>query len=127
MRWNKINTIKQKAYRCKDTNYELFDEWAKGKGITHWADRYSNYQTHFPNLDYLMLPMIDHVLFFKNDVTKELRMTSQPYCTFETNREEILKWCEDNNMVFEFFDGSKSWYYPGHTSLIIFKHKNIKI
>lgn len=124
MRWLKINNYKKRAYRCEYTNYDLFDEWAKDKGITHWEGIHSNYTTHFPKVDGLINHrLFDHVSFFKNDVTKETWLISQPYCEIDNIRNQALEWCEANNMTVEFFDTSKSWYYPGESILLVFKHK----
>lgn len=122
MKWTKIKDFKTNAYKCDETNYDLFDKWAEGKGITHYANRYSKYQTHFPDLDF-SLAIFDHVFFFKNDTTKEVWLTSQPYSSIEHIREKVLAWCEENGLKAELFDESHSWYNPGLTCLLVITKK----
>ena len=122
MRWSKIEEFKSRAYQSELSNFDLFDAWAKDKAITHYSNDYGYCKPEFPEIN-ITLPFFDHLYFFKNNGTKEMWLTSQPYHEVDAIREKTLSWCEKNNMTVEFLDASQSWYYPGSTCLLVFKNK----
>lgn len=64
-------------------------------------------------------PYQDHAILFKNTKTGLMCMVFHPYRDPETIRSEIEAWAEERELRAEIFEKECSWYYPGHTALVI--------
>lgn len=65
-------------------------------------------------------PYMDHGRSFKNTTTGAVCIVSQPYREATEIEAQVKAWAAERGIEADVYDASHSWYYPGHTCLIVF-------
>ena len=109
---------------------ELFEEWIEGKGIVTWMQGIKDHDVpnllHTgrnnignPSLKSNYPPNLDHAIFFKATTPLKVWLVFHSYCDIESIRKEIEEWTVKNGLKVNFYDRNKSWYWKGHTTMIV--------
>lgn len=135
MSWKKItkNHIKT-LYSCSDTDYTKWFNFIEKNGFVSMSNIpfYSDYEYFFQKgrdvgskirNQYGEPPFYDHGWCYKNG-SGQVYCVYQPYMEIDRLSQEVIKWCEAQNLKYYILDASYSWYNPNHTNLVIITSKS---
>jgi hypothetical protein len=152
MKMTKIEKYWDNTYTCEKSDFELFNKWFvemnidKKIGVHYWTDLVDYKRFITPN-EHDKIPyntMFDHLTCWLGKNGKKY-LISHPYwwypdnwkqfeyhfkgvpCDFEPDLKELIKWCNDRNLLVKFYKTSESWYYPGNTIMFHIEENDIYI
>lgn len=128
IKWNKFNDGRypwpEKKYN--DGRRELWSRFMKDFGIEYIAKNYHigkmgrcldgdrSYNNTGKEIVFDNPPYRDHDRVFKGGIGR-----FYVYHPYEIDLDELEEWCNKRDIIFCFCDVDKSFYYPGHTYMVI--------
>lgn len=134
-------TLKEKDistfHRVNNFDAYTFNLFVKANGFNRWtqpgSQDYKRFLTNgrdttgFPHISKECPPFMDHARAFKNTETGIVCMVYQPYEPVDNVREAVKDWVIGGGLEAEVYDPEYSWYYPGHTCLVVIHLPGVEI
>lgn len=137
MKWEKIKKYPYYMPKdCMDNRYQLFkdfinyfkfdrisNETAVGdmNKFLNGLRTYNNTSSYWSGLSYDEVPNRDHASVFKKQGTRQIVFVHHPY---EYNLQKLKDWCNERDLVYVVMEQDDSFYYPGHSYMILIMSRN---
>lgn len=116
LRWFKLDYEYERT-RTNHFDRDLFDEFVNEFNITKTGRL--PLVNHEKYLDYDFPPRSDHLVPYRSS-SEQIYYAYHTYGRHEEARNKDILWAKESGATMEIRSPDKSWYYPGHSELVIF-------
>lgn len=136
-RWFNVTSRDVKIHGNSTFNKDMFKSFITANGFTKFAfESNQDYKRFlqtggnmhiYPHVTTETPPYSDHMRAFKNTNTGVICIISQPYCSAEYVTAECSEWADKRGISADIYSSEYSWYYPGHTCVIVWRLPDVEI